>query len=884
MNKKFLSAILFGALMVTSTGTFVSCKDYDDDIDKLQTQIDKLATKEDMNSQIASLQSALSSAASEAAAAKTQAADALAKATAAQAAAAQATLDAATAKADAIAAAQTEVAKVKAQLEATMDSEFAAIKTELAATIAELTEEIEALTGYTTAMLTGMEILNKEAFDAKLDLNFAKVAGITYPKDLKYTEQRVQPVDSYVFGAGMPGSFTIKKGDINTVEDYLLVNVDPVNAAVSANSLSLINSTGANLNEFVNISLSTYDGLLTTTRAAANTGLRTVGVQLKNTVDFENFDKNVINGTEINHGTTTGQYNCTEDHDFILYALAATDSKGRAVNSGFDVTMHVQNERSAADINVKSVLTSSAYVGESAIANHYLAKDGQTEYRAFPIVLGETFKLEVKSDLTKGGRVMASYVVFDTENPNLSVTDKAALRGVTVSGTNAVVKNGVHELKVGGYANGIPVPFNLVTIDYTGYVNVYPFWVMAEEPALATVSFTVTPTTAVATPTEWVAESSKEEFTIPENAKFFTLNLAAYETAHQAGNEIVAPAHTAIANLVNYFDFYESDKTTAATIASGKVAYAAFKGTLNLQIMRENKAYEGVVKFYAQNGSYLGSYVITVKKVLPVVIPEGLSIKENANNNGVITVYPTPVDATSATFDMLNAFNFTAALKADANLTFNTPSFVVEETDDYGVVTSTELAKYNTGRIIKIKDVKIIGSETTFPTVVTYNYGDIKYHAEGHGVACPEPYTVDWTTTFAFKFGCYPLDCTYSLTAAWTVYYKTAFESAAKPIKVVDPYGVTVDAFDASKAPWGTWAPSLATTSVELWTNGDNTKVNEFFVPTWNASTNKLTLTPTSVDVVLSADVPTTLVFKFTDNHGHEHTLPALTFTMKAKK
>ena len=32
MNKKFLSAILFGALMVSSTGTFVSCKDYDDDI------------------------------------------------------------------------------------------------------------------------------------------------------------------------------------------------------------------------------------------------------------------------------------------------------------------------------------------------------------------------------------------------------------------------------------------------------------------------------------------------------------------------------------------------------------------------------------------------------------------------------------------------------------------------------------------------------------------------------------------------------------------------------------------------------------------------------------------------------------------------------------
>jgi hypothetical protein len=39
MNKKFLSAILFGVLMVTSTGTFVSCKDYDDDIKDLQGQI-----------------------------------------------------------------------------------------------------------------------------------------------------------------------------------------------------------------------------------------------------------------------------------------------------------------------------------------------------------------------------------------------------------------------------------------------------------------------------------------------------------------------------------------------------------------------------------------------------------------------------------------------------------------------------------------------------------------------------------------------------------------------------------------------------------------------------------------------------------------------------
>ena len=53
MNKKFLSAILFGALMVSSTGTFVSCKDYDDDIDNINKELT------DIKATIASLDAAI---------------------------------------------------------------------------------------------------------------------------------------------------------------------------------------------------------------------------------------------------------------------------------------------------------------------------------------------------------------------------------------------------------------------------------------------------------------------------------------------------------------------------------------------------------------------------------------------------------------------------------------------------------------------------------------------------------------------------------------------------------------------------------------------------------------------------------------------------------
>ena len=44
MRKKYLSALLFGALLFASAGTFTSCKDYDDDINNLQEQINTIKT------------------------------------------------------------------------------------------------------------------------------------------------------------------------------------------------------------------------------------------------------------------------------------------------------------------------------------------------------------------------------------------------------------------------------------------------------------------------------------------------------------------------------------------------------------------------------------------------------------------------------------------------------------------------------------------------------------------------------------------------------------------------------------------------------------------------------------------------------------------------
>ena len=56
MNKKYLSAVLFGALLASTTGTFTSCKDYDDDINGLSERVDAVEkTLADLNAKFGSL-------------------------------------------------------------------------------------------------------------------------------------------------------------------------------------------------------------------------------------------------------------------------------------------------------------------------------------------------------------------------------------------------------------------------------------------------------------------------------------------------------------------------------------------------------------------------------------------------------------------------------------------------------------------------------------------------------------------------------------------------------------------------------------------------------------------------------------------------------------
>ncbi len=899
MRKKYLSALLFGALLFASAGTFTSCKDYDDDIDNLQNQIDKLATKEDMTAKLSQMETAVSDAKASAQEAKTSAQAAMTKAEEALAKAQAAGDNAAVAKnTEAIATLKKQVEeqaakvaslektlgdieKLKKDIQDALDSQIADFREEMQ----KMIKQVEELTGYSLNMLTAISFES----DAELDLNYARIASpIRYPEFKADGTVSWKTADSYEFGKGLAGAFTVKTGDVNTVPDAMLVKVDPINAAISNDMLSLVNSEGKNLDAYLDMTVSGFSEQLVVSRAVNNTGLREVTAQLKKDVDFDAFDKMVLPDDE--HHEITSTTGCT--HDYIAYSLAVTDAeKSRTVSSPFDVTIHVLEEAPAANIKTKSTLSSSAasleHVDGTSIRDYAWSFDSPFGGNAFPITNGEAFQLKVGSS---AGKVMASYVVVDINNNYLTAADKVVINSLSISGVDKVVKTNEHAITISGSVS-IPVPLKLVTIDYHGKMDVNVFWVKAGTPALMTAAFVATPTEYVATPTAYACENI-QPFTVPANAETYSISFTCGEEAHQ--DAIHTPSvftnatNSGFSTLLSadqgdVLELLKADKTTAPT-SNDEVAYAKFVGKVNLQMMREDKTYEGVVKFYDQNDTYIGCNTIKLTKKLPTAVPANFSEKTNGINNGVMTIYPTP-NGTMGEYQLAKGFNNWTPYY---NLVING---ITDRT--------TPLGQYNAGTgngdastaIIKSIDPSVINDGKSYKTVITYNYGKILYIPEGHGTVVPDAYTVTWNKDFSTKFGCWPVDSKYEWAKEPTVYYREdqlLGEENKSVIKATSPYNTAMNPFDATVTAtneWGTWAEALnATTPIKLITKNNGQDVeNEYFTAAFatNGTGWGIQLNKTATNVVLSADVETRVIVTITDRFGHTHDIEIAKFTMK---
>ena len=853
MNKKFLSVILFSALMVGTAGTFTSCKDYDDDIENLQGQIDKLATKEDMTSQIAALQAALDAAKTEAAAAKTSAEEAVKKAndaastaTEAEKAAAQAALDAANAKTEAIKAAQDEVAKVKAQLESTIDSKFDAAKKELAATINELTEKVTKLTGLTTDMITSLEL---QTANPVLALNYAQLPAKLNPNT------SVKDAKSYEFGKGFTGSFTINANEIYTTPASFMISVAPVNAVVTNEMFSLINSKGEALSD-VTLSTEAYDGLLT---KSVSNGLYEVKVELNKEADFDAFGKKVV----------------SEEKD-VLFALAATKDT-RTVTSTYDITAKSEKKayRKAEKIAENSTIQSTVEAKKPLEGYENPATTTRpNNEKCYPVASGEAFQINVAAaEESYSGAlsnynspIMASYVVVDIDNKALSTTDKAAIKSLTIAGVETVSKDNKFDITISGaYAKGVVVPLKVITIDYTGTEQSVVVWVKAGNGSeiASEAKYVITPTAYVDAPATY-DYAGLAKFTVPAGADKFDLSIFVEDEIDIKENEKIFDG--------TVFTFYKADGTKATKIED--IANAKLAATVDLQTMKNDKVYEGIVKFFDAEGTFLSQSTISVQKVLPTTLPEGFSIKTNQlDAQGVYNCYLIPNDwtakkATEGTMEMKQVFNFGKGEAKDYLITFAAAKVDGDKTVDNGVTGAGKLSVAE----------KYIDNKTQHATTVVYNYGQISSEKK-YGAFVN--YTID-AASFPTVFNCIYND-TYTwrwatkddlgLKATATLPYSTELTYGegetveyAKYIK-----GISSRDSEYSALLSKPYEESLEIKEAHLVSNA-NGEVDEYF--TVNIEEGKITgFTVNSEATNPTAAVPSTLKITVVDMYKHERVI-----------
>jgi hypothetical protein len=722
MNKKFLSAILFGALMVSSTGTFVSCKDYDDDIDNLQGQIDKLATKEDMEAKLAQMQAAID-------AAKATAEEALKKAEAGGNADEIADL---TKRIEALEKATIDVEALKKELKDAVNEDIDKFRGEME----ELIGEVEGLVGKIADLVTSVELVKSYAIDQ--ESGFAPIMLSTA------IEQE------NVFSEGISNKITFTKDAEVQTPGQFLVRVSPTNAVLTPDMISLVNSQGENLDGILEV-VKVEKSEVLLSRAANESGLWNVTVQLKNYGDGKAFDaatsnegKKILFAAQVNNTLSTSETRyVTSSYDLTLgwkefeganKLNYFVDTKNVAeINNRFSNTSLSLKEQTAT-IDYKEL----EWKDKAAVkptADNTENADDRSDKEVYPAVQGQALKIALSSSNDKvvaPTNIRAIYVVLDKQNAVESAPSELnAWNSYTYTGLNTVVEGTSTEITIDSKSaiNDI-IGFRVFAVNYDGtlvdpdgkafYVNLGD--ASKDWNAAATKITALDPTNV----------TTAQSALIP-----VTLTKVNAAKATWATDKIGDNTHIFDAYFVDAEDnvLFSTANLTNMPADFSKVAKVYTKPTINNWTSYEDdKAYNGTLTLTAATGHVVASMNVSMTKEVPNTLPEGFSLRDKQVINGVYNCYMiadnwTAEAATSGKMPVANFINFG---KGDA------AKYEVKLADSQYNADNNKLeAQTVTGDASISVDAEFVNNKTPHATVVSYNYGLVSSKKDADGKFIP---------------------------------------------------------------------------------------------------------------------------------------------------
>ena len=929
MRKKYLSALLFGALLFASTGTFTSCKDYDDEINGLQEQVDKLATKEDMEAKLTQMQTAVTSAQTSAQEALTTAQQALEAAQQAGDADAIANLETKIADQEkriaALEEALGDIDALKEELQNTLNGQIDAFRTEMD----ELVAKVESLVGKLADMVTSVELV---------------YSNTSQENDYGTTLNMMSVIEkANVFGEGLPGAMTFTEGAQKQVGSSFIVRVSPTNAVITPEMISLINAKGETLDDFLNIDkVERYNqnilGETTTpqTRAEGNSGLWKVTVSLKN-YNKDSFnavtmqkDGNVYKfvkfAVEVNNTLTTEE---TAARDVIsAYDLQigkvdfeplatlnywvndknVTTIRNRYEDSENGTAAPAEEWKWKDDADVAPVLTSDGKLEtDPQKAN---AEDDSDDNRSdktyiYPAVQGEAFTVSIDavSNTTKYGdlkapdQIKGMYVTLDTRNAVESEPSEInAWKGYSYTGLDQVVEGTSTQIKIDGknIINDI-IGLRVYAVNMDGTLvdpDGRAFYVR-----LGSAAADWSATNTVITPDAKVSTAANAEKSATQNVTLSKLTGASEMTWTTDKVNNTAPAF--------HVYFVDKDNNVLYSTANGNsgLGAVAFDKVTKIYTMptqgdwtlyEDDKAYSGTMTIKNANDFVLATLDVTMTKTLPTTLPNGFSIKTAQVQDGIYNCYMIPMyngtetwtadDANQGSMKMTEVFNFGDGVQSQYNI-----SFATSKKENNKDVTLTV-----TGDGYLVVDKAYINNETEHATTVVYNYGKISSKKNAKG-----DYD-DWTvkaTDFSTVYNCIYND---TYTWAWAnnaqlggdftrrdpetgnYIYRTPSTTLTygTDYTMSEPDGtpLNVDAAIFGTSAWdseynrmlsNSYNGSLEITDATL-TSDANGEEEYFEVLRSNGHITGFKAILLSSTTNPTADVPSTLTIKVKDMYGHE--------------
>lgn len=866
MKRKYFSALLMGALTIASVSTFTSCKDYDDDIDNLQSQIDKAGLQSDIDA----LKTQLQDAASTASAAKTTAESALAKANAAavkadvekaiqkvevtankaatdvataisNAANAQTTADGAQKAADAAAQAAKDAQKQADQ--AVKDAAAAATTANAAAKQADFEKALERIGNLETSRVTA------DKLDEKLTQLKEELLGADGDKETI-------------------GSLTVKVNAYKGAVEELYSAVTSVELVETYSGVNGFTSNWNTTNGITPLTVEMLHGLISDDSKFGdengNEKAILYAVAINNTVDSKAeaaADRYVVSTYDVN--PTYNKFVPSNDFTFKVGGKDVSEIHNRW--TGYEIVG--ENSNFSSDKNPELAWANDAAAepvleGEKKNVENANYRSHRSDVRYWNSLLqvevGKPFSI---TDLKTSDNTAADYyyVVLDKDNAIESgVSELNAWKNYEIDNLNKVVpasENLTLTIQTEA-ANHDIIGFRVYAVNKDGKLldpDGKAFYVVVGENYTSGIVGNLDAVNKI---------TEKKDFSPVDGVSYGPWELVADNNACPLSEK---PVFAAV--------YYDKDGNETTNMS--EVTKIAFKVN-NPALIADGAtvSLKSTLRKYTDNNFYeVGTVTATYIKVLPKAFPADITFRpaqETGKGTGYFIAYMTPENGYTVTnksvygsVDLNNVF-----YNLDDNVSFEIADAAKDANDK---LTSVRADKAN-NFVAKVAAKDFINSTTKHAVTAKYNYGEISLVKNNKtGQWEKKPCSVDYGKSLSVTFACWHSASSYS----WKEQPALQWKATANVIKT-DIKNIAVKNTYNNDFFGGTFAQLLTNKYLEVKAGSAHLtyegQVDPYFTVEVDATNGQFIFTQTGIQAENAPTVDHTenLEFVVVDAYGHE--------------